>query len=169
VTSYLRIYLIGAGTLFLSVTFVRFLQAHGLMRECMLVQVTGVVVNLALDPLLIFVLDLGLVGAGLGTVLGQVASGALALGFYLRGVGMSIEVRPNAASCCDTCAVALPVILTELSESIMMFVLGGVAGLTDPLFALIMGTAGVSWACLAFVAGDVCAALYARSAWGRAI
>ena len=42
--------------------------------------VTGVVVNLALDPLLIFVLDLGLVGAGLGTVLGQVASGALALG-----------------------------------------------------------------------------------------
>ena len=38
-----------------------------------------------------------------------------------------------------------------------------------PLFALIMGTAGVSWACLAFVAGDVCAALYARSAWGRAI
>lgn len=302
VTSYLRIYLIGAGTLFLSVTFERFLQAHGLMRECMLVQVTGVVVNLALDPLLIFVLDLGLVGAGLGTVLGQVASGALALGFYLRGVGMPIEVRPNAASCCDTYAVALPVILTELSESIMMFVLGGVAGRTDPLFmvtfttyyklwvfvflamngfgqgliplvgynvgrgdadrvraiarygarvvaagmlvctlvfvllwrpmlwafkadatmygygahvfrqmalgfvfcgvantlalcctatgngrvlmvatylrqlivplplfALIMGTAGVSWACLAFVAGDVCAALYARSAWGRAI
>jgi Na+-driven multidrug efflux pump len=80
VTSYLRIYLIGAGTLFLSVTFERFLQAHGLMRECMLVQITGVVVNLALDPLLIFVVDLGLVGAGLGTVLGQVASGALALG-----------------------------------------------------------------------------------------
>ena len=291
----------GAGTLFLSVTFERFLQAHGLMRECMLVQVTGVMVNLALDPLLIFVLDLGLVGAGLGTVLGQVASGALALGFYLRGVGMPIEVRPNAASCRDTYAVALPVILTELSESIMMFVLGGVAGRTDPLFmvtfttyyklwvfvflamngfgqgliplvgynagrgdanrvraiarygarvvaagmlvctlafvllwrpmlwafkadatmygygahvfrqmalgfvfcgvantlalcctatgngrvlmvatylrqlivplpffALIMGTAGVSWACLAFVAGDVCAALYARSAWGRA-
>ena len=40
--------------------------------------VTGVVVNLALDPLLIFVLDLGLVGAGLGTVLGQVASDAFA-------------------------------------------------------------------------------------------
>jgi len=109
VTSYLRIYLIGAGTLFLSVTFERFPQAHGLMRECMLVQVTGVVVNLALDPLLIFVLDLGLVGARLGTVLGQVASGALALGFYLRGVGMPIEARPNAASCCDTHAVALPV------------------------------------------------------------
>ena len=104
--------------------------------------------------------------AGLGTVLGQVASGALALGFYLRGVGMPIEVRPNAASCCDTYAVALPVILTELSDSIMMFVLGGVAGRTDPLFALIMGTAGVSWACLAFVAGDVCAALHARALGG---
>jgi len=37
-----------------------------------------------------------------------------------------------------------------------------------PLFALIMGTVGVSWACLAFVVGDVCAALYVRNAWGRA-
>lgn len=82
VTSYLRVCLMGAGTLFLSVTFERFLQAHGLMSECMAVQICGVVVNLALDPLLIFMLDLGLIGAGLGTVLGQVASGLLALALY---------------------------------------------------------------------------------------
>ena len=142
---YLSVYLVGAGTLFFSVTFERFLQAHGLMRECMAVQITGVVVNLALDPLLIFVLDLGLLGAGLGTVLGQVASGALALVFYLRGADAPIEVRADADACRDTYAVALPVILTELSESLMMLALGAVVEQTDPLFMVTFTTYYKLW------------------------
>ena len=78
----------------------------------------------------------------------------MALGFVFCGVANTL-----ALCCTATGNGRVLMVATYLRQLIVPL----------PLFALIMGAAGVSWACLAFVAGDVCAALYARSAWGRAI
>ena len=43
--------------------------------------VVPVIVQITLDPLLIFGLDLGVVGAGLGTVGGQAVSAAMSVWF----------------------------------------------------------------------------------------
>ena len=48
----------------------------------MLSQLAGAVTNIALDPVFIFLLDLGVAGAAIATVIGQIAS--LSLGFYLN-------------------------------------------------------------------------------------
>ena len=78
----------------------------------------------------------------------------MALGFVFCGVANTL------ALCCTAIGDGrVLMVATYLRQLIVPL----------PLFALIMGMVGVSWACLAFVAGDVCAALYARSAWGRAI
>lgn len=68
--------------------FEKLLQASGKAALSMVAQIVGVLVNLALDPLLIFGLwglpALGVTGAALATILGQAAAFMLALVFNQR-------------------------------------------------------------------------------------
>lgn len=59
------------------------IRADGSPKYSMLCMVSGAVANTILDPILIFICDLGVFGAALATVMGQILSFALAVG-YLR-------------------------------------------------------------------------------------
>jgi putative MATE family efflux protein len=61
------------------------LRAEGKMQFMMMVIMLGSLLNIALDPVFIFVLDMGVRGAAIATVISQTAALALALSFYLRG------------------------------------------------------------------------------------
>jgi len=61
------------------------LRAEGKMKFMMLVMTTGSLLNIALDPIFIFVLDMGVRGAAIATVISQTCGLALAMSFYLRG------------------------------------------------------------------------------------
>lgn len=63
--------------LFFQITFERFLQATGKTVYCMIMQGLGAVINIGLDPLFIFVFDMGVRGAAIATVVGQCISCAL--------------------------------------------------------------------------------------------
>jgi len=80
--SYLTIVCTCSFGLFGAITMERMLQASGNTKDSMLTQMTGAVVNIVLDPVFIFVLDMGVAGAAIATVIGQVAS--FALGFILN-------------------------------------------------------------------------------------
>ena len=80
--SYLSIVCIWSFGLFGAITMERMLQASGNTKASMLTQLTGALVNIALDPVFIFVLDIGVAGAAIATVIGQIAS--FALGFFLN-------------------------------------------------------------------------------------
>ena len=80
--SYLSIVCIWSFGLFGAITMERMLQASGNTKASMLTQLTGALVNIALDPVFIFVLDMGVAGAAIATVIGQIAS--FALGFFLN-------------------------------------------------------------------------------------
>lgn len=81
-TTYLTIVCTCSFGLFGAITMERMLQASGNTKASMVTQLTGAVVNIALDPVFIFVLDMGVAGAAIATVIGQVAS--FALGFWLN-------------------------------------------------------------------------------------
>ena len=72
--------------LFLSVTFERLVQATGNTMLSMVMQLTGAVVNIILDPIMIFGYlgcpEMGIAGAAIATVIGQIAS--MLLGFILN-------------------------------------------------------------------------------------
>ena len=72
--SYLQIYL--AGTIFamLGTGMNGFVNAQGFPRMGMLTIVIGALLNVALDPIFIFVLDMGVRGAALATVISQCVS-----------------------------------------------------------------------------------------------
>lgn len=69
--AYLKIYLLGTPLAMLSTGMNGFISAQGFPRIGMLTVVIGAVINLVLDPLFIFALDMGVSGAALATVIAQ--------------------------------------------------------------------------------------------------
>jgi putative MATE family efflux protein len=82
-TAYLRICTVFSAGIFVATTAERMLQATGKTHLSMVAQLTGCVVNLILDPILIFGLlgfpEMGVAGAAIATVLGQWAAAIFAI------------------------------------------------------------------------------------------
>ncbi|MCI8726605.1 MAG: MATE family efflux transporter [Hungatella sp.] len=70
------------------------LRGEGRSKESMTGQVLGGVLNMVLDPLFIFVFQLGIAGAAMATALSQFISWTILLSFYLRGkTQVQISIR----------------------------------------------------------------------------
>ena len=89
---YMRIYALG--TLFVQFTLGlnAFITAQGFSRESMLTVTIGAVINIALDPLLIFTFGMGVSGAALATIISQCASMIWILRF-LTGKRTTLRIR----------------------------------------------------------------------------
>jgi len=81
-TVYIFICTVFSFGLFVQIAFERLLQATGRSLYCMIMQSVGAVINIILDPVFIFVFDMGVVGAAEATVIGQIA--AAVLGVWLN-------------------------------------------------------------------------------------
>jgi putative MATE family efflux protein len=77
--SYLRFILIGAPFMVSSLTLNNLLRFQGSAFWGMIGMTSGAVLNVGLDPLFIFVLDMGITGAALATMISQMVSCALLL------------------------------------------------------------------------------------------
>ena len=86
---YCRCILLGAPFIVGSYTLNNILRYEGLAMKAMIGLVTGAVLNLALDPLLIFVFHMGTAGAGLATALSQIVGFSILLSMFFRGVTQS--------------------------------------------------------------------------------
>ena len=73
-SDYLSIVCIYSFGLFIEANFEKTLQATGNMIWPMIFQLTGAVTNIILDPVFIFTLDMGVAGAAIATVIGQIAA-----------------------------------------------------------------------------------------------
>lgn len=80
---YLNIYLLGTACSMVGVGMNYYINSQGFARIGMLSVVIGAVVNIILDPIMIFALQLGVRGAALATVLSQLVSVIWVLRFLL--------------------------------------------------------------------------------------
>lgn len=78
---YMRIYIFGTLFVMISLGMNSFINAQGFASVGMLTVLLGAAVNIALDPVFIFALDMGIAGAALATVISQALSAAWALLF----------------------------------------------------------------------------------------
>jgi len=93
-SAYLAIYLLGTPFSMLTTGLNGFINAQGFPRIGMLTTVLGAVINLALDPLFIFTLDMGVAGAALATIISQMISCLWVLRFLTgRKVLIRLEKR----------------------------------------------------------------------------
>jgi putative MATE family efflux protein len=87
-STYLAIVTIGSIGIFIEILFERLLQASGNAFQSMITQTTGAIINIILDPILIFgwfgLPAMGIAGAALATVIGQWIAAILAMGLNLK-------------------------------------------------------------------------------------
>ncbi|MEE0546359.1 MAG: MATE family efflux transporter [Peptococcaceae bacterium] len=79
--AYLRIYLIGTPLVMLATGMNGFINAQGYGKTGMFTILIGAIINIILDPVFIFVLDLGISGAAIATVISQLLSVIWVLAF----------------------------------------------------------------------------------------
>lgn len=127
-TTYLKIITICSLFFMLQLAMEKIIQSTGQMVLSMIVTITGAVVNLVLDPILIFGLigapKLGIAGAAIATVIGQVVASCVALYFCLKKVsGIHIKLlgfRTDRKTIRDIYNVGLPSMVMMSINSIMV-------------------------------------------------
>lgn len=119
---------VGIG-IFLQTSFERILQSTGKTVYTMITQGTGAVVNLILDPILIFgyfgLPRMGVAGAAIATVTGQIVAAALAIIFNLKcnkEIHLSFKgFRPNLHLIGQIYKVGAPSIVVQAIGSVMTY------------------------------------------------
>ena len=129
--SYLRICcVISFGIIFFSL-FEKLLQATGRSLYSTIGQVVGAVVNIVLDPIMIYgigpVPQMGVKGAAYATVIGQVVSAGLLFIFHMK-LNKEFEhsvkyMKPDAGIIKEIYAIGLPAIIAQALMSIMVYVM----------------------------------------------
>ena len=92
---YLTIYILGTLFVMISLGMNPFINAQGFSRMGMITVAVGAVVNIVLDPIFIFLLDMGVKGAALATVISQGCSALWVLKF-LTGKKAILKLRLSA-------------------------------------------------------------------------
>lgn len=116
------------GIIFFSV-FEKTLQASGRSLYSTIAQIAGAVTNIILDPLMIYGLlglpEMGVVGAALATVIGQVVSCVLAVIFHFRLIkeidSGARYLRPSGSVIGKIYSIGLPAIIAQALMSVMTY------------------------------------------------
>lgn len=125
--------------IFMQITFERLLQATGKTFYTMFTQGIGAIVNLILDPILIFGYlgfpKMGIAGAATATVIGQMVAGALAIFFqfhYNKELHISLKgFRPDGGIIANIYKVGAPSVVMQAIGSVMTYGLNMILGAFD--------------------------------------
>lgn len=120
-TQYLSICCTFCFGIFIEITFEKLLQSTGKTLQSMLSQAIGAIINIILDPILIFGLlgapEMGIKGAAVATVIGQMCSAAVAMAFHF---GMNKELRIRLSDFKPHKKLLVKVLLVGLPSSLMV-------------------------------------------------
>lgn len=126
---YLTIVCVASAGIFTQIIFERLLQSTGKTVYTMITQGTGAVINLILDPILIFGLcgmpEMGVAGAAAATVIGQIIAGIMG---YIINEKVNHEIklewkgfRPDGAMIGGIYKVGIPSIIMQAIGSLMTY------------------------------------------------
>ncbi len=124
--AYLRIIACGIPFQLICPAFTAIIRADGAPQYTMKCMMTGAVINLILDPVFIFGLHMGVVGAAIATVIGEIAAGVLCL-LYLRRLQTvqltRAAMRPTWPLTCRILKLGTPSLLTQSLTALVQIVL----------------------------------------------
>ncbi|MDR2822571.1 MAG: MATE family efflux transporter [Acholeplasmatales bacterium] len=126
--SYLSICLIGSTFVLLEISLSRCLQATGNMKMPMIGQLVGAITNIILDPIFIFLFNLGISGAAIATVIGQFAALLVSIFSYTRlkqdlMIIPKYFLRPDYEIIKEICIIGLPAMIMNSISSFTIIIL----------------------------------------------
>ena len=124
---YLSCYLLGTVMVELALGLNPFIICQGRARLGMATVLIGAILNLILDPVFIFVFDLGVVGAAIATIISQTVSAAWMLSF-LCGKNTAIRIRtkllkPDLKTMGRICGLGISPFIMRSTESLISIVM----------------------------------------------
>lgn len=154
--SYLSICMIMSFGFLFEMMLERLLQATGKTFYTMITQGTGAIINIILDPILIFgylgLPEMGIAGAAVATVIGQVVAMVLAVVFNLRkntDIHLSIcKMKPGAATIRTIYWVGVPSIIMQAIGSVMTY---GMNKILSPISTTAVAVFGVYFKLNSFI------------------
>lgn len=126
-------FIIGAGLPFMMISAAinSMIRADGSPKYAMLSMVIGAIINVILDPVFIFVFQMGVKGAAIATIIGQVASFVVSVLYMPHFKSVQLN-KSNFASCAK---VSVNIVIFGLSSFITQFAITIVMALTNNLLA----------------------------------
>ena len=115
--TYARIYILGSVFVLTVMGMNTFITTQGFAQISMLTTVIGAVINIVLDPILMFVLDMGVAGAAVATVLSQTISALWILRFL---TGKKTILRLKVSNLKLIPGVILPCLGLGISSFVMV-------------------------------------------------
>ncbi|MCI2056387.1 MAG: MATE family efflux transporter [Oscillibacter sp.] len=128
---YVMVMLLGAIPVMLSFTGGQMLRAEGAAMPSIIGMMIGTVANVIFDPIFIFGLHLGILGAGIATVLGNVAALGYYIWYYLSGKSI-LRIKPSyltrdKAIWKEIFFIGIPACLSQLLSSAALMTLNNQA------------------------------------------
>lgn len=124
--SYTRIISIGFPFLIFSVGGGHLIRADGSPRYSMLCNLAGAIINTILDPIFIFGLNMGMAGAGLATILGQIVAALLVYKYlykYKSGRLIKQHLIPKWKNCKRIMSLGAAPCFNQLAMMIVQIVM----------------------------------------------
>lgn len=127
---YVVVMLLGSIPVMLNYAGGQLLRAEGAAMPSIIGMMIGTVVNIVMDPIFIFGFNMGILGAGIATVLGNAAA-MLYFWFYLSGKSI-LQIKPKFISTDKTIwkeifFIGIPACLSQLLSSVALIVLNNQA------------------------------------------
>ena len=129
---YLRIILIGAPFIAMAMVGNNLLRAEGKARVAMTVMLIGALSNILLDPLFIFVFDMGVAGAAWATVIGQFLAFPYSSRFFILRNSLA-QVRPkpgipDGRIMGEIASLGLPALVRQTGQSVVAILVNNLLG-----------------------------------------
>lgn len=157
---YVRVLSLGTPCVLMAGVLSNVVRAGGSTREAMLGNGLGTVINVALDPLLIEVLGMGVEGAALATVIGNAAGCALLIMHIARkmpGFAFSPRaLRGEWRRCLNVIALGLPLAVSTLLSSCAGVLNNGLLARYGDTAVAAMGVSGKASMLAVMIAMGIC-------------
>lgn len=124
---YMRIIFMGTSFQVMSMGLNNFIRADGNPKIAMMSMFLGAGINMILDPIFIFALDMGMAGAALATIISQICASIWVVGYFFgkrsRSKLKRVNMRLQKALVLTIISLGIPPFALQLANSLLNIVL----------------------------------------------
>ncbi|MEY8320124.1 MATE family efflux transporter [Lachnospiraceae bacterium 46-61] len=123
---YARIILFGLPFMMFNVAFTAIIRSDGNPQYTMKAMMIGAVINIILDPIFIFYFDMGVQGAAIATILGQIVSGIICIRYITRFQNITFQKNTMVLDFHTTVSIlslGIPSFITQIATACTQIVM----------------------------------------------